>query len=215
MIERVSIWGEMTQKIYRLILEAYENGIKEYTSKDVLEWWEAKYGKITDIDTERKIVSRVTGTGGITYVKYCGHRKGLTHYSLREENIDLLRYQLSLKSSEHKTHNLGPTAAELRQNKLKSIEETLKLPTNIKIMNELKSLNYEELMNTSVYALPISARLKKCLSYDNLHTIGELSKDKTTIELLRIPKFGHLCLVELEYVLDLLGLKLKKSYWEE
>ena len=82
-------------------------------------------------------------------------------------------------------------------------------------MNELKSLDHDELMNTSVYALPISARLKKCLSYDNLHTIGELLKDKTKIELLRIPKFGHLCLVELEYVLDLLSLKLKKSYWEE
>ena len=212
MIERVSIWGEMTQKIYRLILEAYEQGIKEYTSKDVLEWWEAKYGEITDINTERKIISRVHSTGGMTYVRYSGHRKGFIYRSLVEENIDLLRQQLNLKSSEHKTQNLGPTKAELIQDKLKELEKTVKLPANVKAVNKLKSLSHDELMNTLICDLPVCTRIKKYLGYDNIYTIGELLEDRIEAELLRVPNFGYKCFTELKYVLGLLGLRIKKSY---
>lgn len=212
MIERVSIWGEMTQKIYRLILDAYDQGIKEYTSKDVLKWWEAKYGEITDADTERKIISRVHGTGGMTYVRFRGHRKGLIYRGLVEENIDLLRQQLSLKSSEHRTQNLYPTKAELIQDKLKELEEAFKLPANVKAINKLKSLSRDELMNTLICDLPVCTRIKKYLGYDNIYTIGELLEDRTKAELLLVPNFGHKCLTELEYVLGLLGLKIKKSY---
>lgn len=206
MIERVSIWGEMTQKIYRLILEAYEQGIKEYTSKDVLEWWEAKYGEITDINTERKIINRVHSTGGLTYTKY--YDKNFNSYSLVEENIDLLRYQLSLKSSEHKTQNLGPTKAELRAKHTAATVAKYELPENIAILNRLKTLSYDELMNIKVVDLPFCTRLKNCLIYDELYTVRDIIEKEDKHRLRYTPNFGPKCLIELIYVLEKLGLKL-------
>lgn len=210
MIERVSIWSEMTQKIYRLILEAYENGIKEYTSKDVLRWWEAKYGKITNIDTKQKIVSRITGTGGMTYVKYCGHHKGLTYHSLREENINSLRYQLSLKSLEHKNYRLTPTKESIYARFDKEIAERLSTKNNKELLDKIKTMNKEQIEQFSIADLPFTHRVKHCFACDNINTIGDLIKFKTKRELLRTPNFGQKCIREVEYVLTMLGLTLEK-----
>lgn len=218
MIERVSIWGDMTQKMYRVILEAYEKGIKEYTSKDVIEWWKDKYGEVNK-DTEIKLRARVYDTGGLAYVRYCGYREGLTCHGLREENIDLLKYQLSLKSSEHRTVRIALTQAEKEAQYIDKYKAKYELPENKNVIDRLKKLDYQDLLDIKITDLPLDARVKNCLRYTCLYTIGDVFAIENE-ELMRIPNFGLKCLTELKHVFKLLnveqaskecGLKLKQD----
>ena len=138
-------------------------------------------------------------------LKYSPFLKNITDdkrssYSLIEDKIDELRYELSLKGSEHKKYRVTPTPESIYARFDEEITERLN-----------KEENKEQILQLTIADLPLTHRASHYLACDNIETVEDLIKSRTRKELLRIPNFGQKCIKEVEQVLARLGLALETN----
>lgn len=95
--EEVSKYCELSQKLLNVFLIAHEQGIKEMTVTEIIIVWYKLYGN--KLQTAQQIKTRLSYLHYTPYIKY-NYENGI--YSFNEDNLDDLKYQLSLKSSEYK-----------------------------------------------------------------------------------------------------------------
>lgn len=95
--QQISRYCEMSQKLLNVFLVAYEQGIKKMTTTEIIIVWYKLYGN--KLQTAQQIKTRLLS---FRYLRCLKYDYGTGTYSLIEDDIDEVKYQLSLKSSEHK-----------------------------------------------------------------------------------------------------------------
>lgn len=207
-IERVSRYCDLSQKLFNVFLVAYDQGIKELDSNQVVIVWYKLYGN--KLQTCEQIRARLYS------LRYSPFLKSTTNdirspYSLIEDKIDELRYELSLKSSEYKNYRVTPTPESIYTRFDKEIAKRLDTKENKELLDKIKTMPKEQILQLTIADLPFTHRASHYLACDNIETIEDLIKSRTRKELLRIPNFGQKCIKEVEQVLARLGLTLETN----
>ena len=207
-IEKVSRYCNLSQKLFNVFLVAYEQGIKELNSDQVAIIWYKLYGN--KLQTVRQIQSRLYNLGYSPYLNTRIKNKD-SLYSLVEDKIDELKYELSLKSSEHKKYRVTPTPEMIEAKFIKEIKERLSTKEVEEILNKIKTMTREQILHLNIVDLPFTYRVKHGLINESLKTIEDLLNYRSKHKLLITPNFGPKSVKEIEYILNLLGLTLKTN----
>lgn len=207
-IEKVSRYCDLSQKLLNVFLVAYDQGIKELDSNQVVIIWYKLYGN--KLQTCEQIRARLYSLGYSPFLKSITNDKRFL-YSLIEDKIDELRYELSLKSSEYKKYRVTPTPESIYARFDEEITERLNKEENKELLNKIKAMTKEQILQLTIADLPLTHRVSHYLACDNIETVEDLIKSRTRKELLRIPNFGQKCIKEVEQVLARLGLALETN----